>query len=285
MNILEAYIKFKGQCIILFSGFSGSTKTEIANFIANLLKFQFVKLSRFYKSSDVFDKEQNYIETKSGLKVLGWDNIYDSIDWDKFNEFVNQNKQSGLVIVGFGFPKKLLKFEVDINIHIKISKQQLIENRNAYVKKHNSNVTDNELQTDKMILNNVTYPLYLKVLEESEIKHNIVGLSGIETKLSIFKTIINDIQSWLSKNPNVSKPLSLNKPKKKLHFDGNDEAYDEFYYPNSKRVNYDFDDNGDEIQSDNKSKSSSSSTSSSSRSDSDDSDDEDSTFLFTTQSQ
>jgi hypothetical protein len=246
MHIVEAYTKFKGQCVILFSGFSGSNKTDIAHFIAKLLKFQFVKLSRFYKSTEVFDKDENYIQTKTSLKILGWDDIYKSVDWDKFNEFVNQNKQSGLVVVGFGFPKQLLKFDVDFSVHIKISKQQLVENQVAYAKKHNPEVTEDELQKNKMILNSVTYPLYLKILEDSVVsQYNISGSTEIETRLSVFRFLTSETQKWLAENvnnqSNKSNQSSYNNPQTNQY--GNNKSYNKGNTSELKlkRINHDFD--------------------------------------------
>ena len=108
MNIVQAYTKFKGQHIILISGFSGSGKTKVSRFLSELFNFQHVNLSRFYRSKEVYDVEDNYVTMKDGYKVLDWDNIYRSVDWEKLNDFVNSSKSKGIVLVGFGFPKDLI---------------------------------------------------------------------------------------------------------------------------------------------------------------------------------
>lgn len=317
MNIIEAYVKFKKQCVILISGFSGSQKTNIANFLASLCKFKLVKLSKFYKQESSFDEDSNYISTKNNLKVLSWDNIYQSVDWEEFNTYVSNNKHSGIVVVGFGFPQNMLDFEADFHIHIKIGKAKLLENRETYMKKHHADygVSDNTshefekmLSHEKMILNTITYPLYLRIMTDSKIDRfvNITEISEDEIKNVVFNYLMNSINSWLQHPPPIDHSFEqsqIKHSKPKLHQDGNDEIYDEFYYPTKKQKIYDFNDIGDEYSkeikdayaSNDKSDTSSSSSSSDypsglekiytdeTKLSPSDTDDEDSVFLFTSQ--
>src|SRR5439155_20230118 len=111
MNIVQAYTKFNNQNIILISGFSGSGKTKLAQFLAKLFGFQLVGLSTFYYPEELYATDENYVLLKNGVKVLNWANIYKSVDWDKFNKYIDTVKAKGVVIHGFGFPSQLLKFK------------------------------------------------------------------------------------------------------------------------------------------------------------------------------
>ena len=51
MNIIEAYIKFNSQLIILISGFSGSGKTLLGRNIQRDFKLQFINLNDYYKEN------------------------------------------------------------------------------------------------------------------------------------------------------------------------------------------------------------------------------------------
>lgn len=307
MNIVQAYTKFKTQNIILFSGFSGSGKTKISRFIADLFGFQHINLSRFYYPKDVYDKDENYVLIKDDYRVLDWDNIYKSVDWNKLNNFVNDNKSKGIVLVGFGFPKTLLTFDHDFHIHIKINKKTLIENREAYMESHAADfylgkeAGESEYQKafdrDKTILNNITYQMYLKLIEDSKIDKfiNTNDISEDKIKEEVFSYLMNMISKWLIDNSNRGKNVSTGKTqqisktkntskKPNVHYDGNASYYDEFYYPDKKRVLYDFNDEGidyppEYIKKFGAQKNDSSSSSSSSSASSDDSD---ATFLFTT---
>src|SRR5277367_3527710 len=152
INIVQAYTKFNNGIVILLSGFSGKGKTKYAKFIADLFGFKLVDLSKFYFPLEVYDKEENYETTKDGRKILKWDNIYESVDWDKFNAYVEEHKKDGLVIYGFGFPSKLLKFTPNFHILIKVSKQKLLENRSEFIEKHTADKTEipKKIEQDKL---------------------------------------------------------------------------------------------------------------------------------------
>jgi len=298
MNIVQAYTKFKGQFIILISGFSGSGKTKVSKFIADLFKFQHINLSHFYYSKEIYDQDANYVKLKNKTDILNWDNIYESVDWDKFNATINNIKNKGVVAVGFGFPTKLLQFEPDFHIQIKISKQHLLENRENYIKSKmtsgKTHASDRiiDIDTDKNILNNITYPIHLKLIDDSKIDKyiNTNDVSDEKIKEDTFNYLMDMVGKWLNKNSTNStnstnytkstnstnytksansinsKSSTFNNPesacsitsdnktnknshqqikgKPKVHYEGDASYYDEFYYPNSKRVLYDFNDEG-----------------------------------------
>lgn len=208
MNIVEAYLKFRGQYIILISGFSGSGKSALGEFIANLFGFELVKLERFEYSKDEFDREENYITLKNNIKVLDWDNIHKSINWNKFTEHINALKsKTGLVITGFGFPTSLLRFEPDVHIHLKTSKKILIEKREKYMETHLDDpfrkLGKDYNSTMVLTLNTVTYPHYLDFMKESKIDKFINGNELSEKGINdeAFSYLMHHTEKWLTDHP------------------------------------------------------------------------------------
>ena len=184
MNILEEYINRNKQLVILLSGFSGSGKTVIAR---SLLKdinrsnkkyeFTFINLNDFYKS----ESEYNNIVEVGDLKIIDWDDV-DAIDWKGFNKKINEVKSNGVIVSGFAFPKDKLDFNVDFHIHLKITKEELIKNRQDYASEKldekTSRISEIGEEMEKRILNKVTFPHYLKSLEISDINKFITVKHG-----------------------------------------------------------------------------------------------------------
>lgn len=167
MNIVEAYIKFNKQLIILISGLSGSKKTKIASDIKQDFNIKKIDIESYcVKNNDVTVKLSN------DIVVTDWDHV-DTYNWDDINDEINRHKSDGVVICGPYFPLDKLKFESDFHIHIKISKQQLIEKRREYIKNNPEKCKELlsfvDTPTETLIINTITYPHYLKYLKESKI--------------------------------------------------------------------------------------------------------------------
>jgi adenylate kinase family enzyme len=163
MNIVEAYIKFNSQLIILISGFSGSGKTLLARNIQRDFKLSFINLNDFYR--DDFDK----VVDIGDVKVVDWDDP-ESIDWDKFNMKVNLNKAKGIIISGFGFPKDKIDFKPDFHIRIDMPKPLLLDMRHKYLEENKDNKLNEfkNSETEKLILNKLSYGHFLKIKENSD---------------------------------------------------------------------------------------------------------------------
>jgi len=186
MNIIEKYIKDKKSLIILISGFSGSGKTVIAKSLAKDLKLEFLNLNNYYK--------EDYKDTiKVGnLDIIKWDSP-EAVDWDKFNEKVNKEKDKGIIISGFAFPEKNLKIDVDYHIHLKISKDDLIKNRQDYnSEREDSKLKDLTPEIEKRILNTISFPIYLEMLKESKFT-KIINVQYGELKKAYDETFDNII--------------------------------------------------------------------------------------------
>lgn len=247
MNIVQAYTKFNGQNIILISGFSGSNKSKYAKFIAELFKYQIVDLTKFYKSLDEYDKPSNYEELKDGTKILRWDDVERSVDWNKFNSFIDANKRDGVVVYGFGFPVKMLKFAPNFHLLVKISKQNLVFNRENFIRTHSTDGTDiqRKIEQDRLIMNYVSYPVRMKIDEETKYDKivNTNDKTEEEIKDDIFMYFMNVIGKWIEEynSKNIQQKHSSVGREDKMN------EYDEFYYPNkTQKPVYDFNDEGDE---------------------------------------
>jgi hypothetical protein len=271
MNIVQAWTKFNKQSIILISGFSGSHKTKLAKFVSDIFGFQILNLTKFFKTDDEYDLETNYVVLKDESKVLNWDNIYESIDWKKFNSYVNANKETGIIIHGFGFPSSLIDFVADFHIHIGISKQKLMENRREFVAKHSADIADTTDKIDenttsesadeispmeKLFFNTITYPIYIEINKESkfDLYVNSNELTDEQMKDKIFEFLIKSIQQKISQidkpnRSNDSKSTASNNQSEagnnmSIHYEDPENKINNFYYPNKKKNIYAFNDEG-----------------------------------------
>jgi hypothetical protein len=204
MNVIEAFIKYNKQFIILLSGFSGSGKTLLARNIQRDFKLEFINLNNYYK-----EDYNKVVDLGYGIKVIDWDDP-DAIDWDKFNEKVNLLKDKGLVCCGFGFPSDRLKFEANFHIRIDIPKNKLIEMRQKYLDENQDNKLNEikDTRTEILILNKLSYPHHEKIKTNSKytFKYSLFNeqefdLDKIPQKTydDIFNYLINNIEKNLYK--------------------------------------------------------------------------------------
>jgi uridine kinase len=204
MNIIEAYIKFNKQLIILISGFSGSGKTLLARKIQRDFKLEFINLNDFYKEN--FDK---VVDLGHDIKVIDWDDP-ESIDWDKFNEKINSVKDKGVVCSGFGFPIDKVKFEPNFHIRIDIPKAKLIDMRHKYLDENKDNKLNDikDSRAELLILNKLSYQHHedIKTKSKYTFKYSLfseedLDLDKIPNKTydDIFDYLIKEIEKNLYK--------------------------------------------------------------------------------------
>lgn len=167
MNIVEAYIKFKGQFIILISGLPGCGKLAIAKSLSKDFKFKLLDQYNYYK--------KDYQETSTlqdGTKVINWYND-NAIDWDKLKDDIEENKKKGVVVVGISFPKD--KFDADYHLHLTMSKQMCMEKRKEFLEKHKEEDKYSQefkvlnTPTEKLIMNQLIFPYYLEARNNGKI--------------------------------------------------------------------------------------------------------------------
>jgi uridine kinase len=169
MNVFEAYLKQKKQFIILISGFSGSGKTLLAKNIARDFKINNINLNDYYK--DDFDETMEMKTEDGNVNVVDWDNP-DAVDWDRFNKDVEviKDKKEGVVISGFGFYDDKITFKPDMNIHIKITKEKLLDNRQKFLEENEGSKLNHikDMKLELQILNRMSYPHYIKSIAGTE---------------------------------------------------------------------------------------------------------------------
>lgn len=170
MNIIEAYIKFKGQLIIYVSGLSGTGITVLGKNIANDFKLSLVNMKDYCK------KDYNVTgKLANGKEIINWDsdNIY---DWQKAEEEIKKKIKDSktIVIVGTALSKDKLSeiLNPDFHIHIKLAKQNLLKRREKYIELHescnyNKEKQDNNIATQ--IFNSFTFAYYNDLLQRSNI--------------------------------------------------------------------------------------------------------------------
>jgi len=197
MNIVDAYKKYNSQLIILISGYSGTNKSDIAKFISNIFNLKCISLKQFYYHD--YDKTVSIplmtsIKENDTITLIDYDNIYESVDWKKLNEYVKENKN--IIICGFGFPNHLITFKTDFHIYLKINKQKLFEN--IELKKQEKYNHENA----KLIFNKLTFNHNEQIMKDSKIDKyvNLNDLTFDETKKNIFDYLIFMIDKWLNDN-------------------------------------------------------------------------------------
>lgn len=202
MNIVEAYIKFKGQLVILISGLSGTGKKELANKLSHTLKIGYINSLKFYK------KDYNSkIKLPTGEEVINWDSD-DAIDWKELNKAIDSQKSTGVIVSGEAFPTKNMTVPIDCHLHIKKKKQEIIQNRKDFLEKHKN---EQEFQKEYKLMQNsswvwkfnqITYPYYLKSIENSTINKflNSSELKDDKVYDEAFDYLMNFISKYLYKD-------------------------------------------------------------------------------------
>lgn len=223
MNLVEEYILKNKGLTILISGLSGSNRSALAREIERDLKIKIFNLDNYCKKDDA------PIVELLGQQVRDWDDI-EVYDWDKFNSDIKGVKEKGCVVYGDIFPKSKLLFDPDFHIHIKISKEKLIEKRKEYIEKNPEKCEDMLFFLDKLevIINKLTYPHYIKNRDDSKIdkwlnhdKNTVDEMydQSFEYLMVFMRKFLNEYYSTHDKNINFIKETGQKhtEHKKKSH--------------------------------------------------------------------
>lgn len=217
MNIIEAYIKYFNQLIILIIGLPSSNKSEIAKELFGDIKptFTLININDYMKG--FIEKEVN------GIKYKLYD-YPDNIDWEKLINDIENKKNTGVILYGnymdnnkindkikidFSYffdlkynllkknfiEKKMLNFEI-------LSNKTLSDNSNdSEVSKTNSDNADinSEKLNNKLeiYIKDILFPVYKDIKEN--IKFNKFYNIKEETKFEdiyddLFDNLMNLIQ-------------------------------------------------------------------------------------------
>lgn len=192
MNIIEAYIKFRGQLVIFISGLSGCGKTSLAKKLSEDFKLNFIDQFKYYKK-DYNEK----IKLSNDVERINWD-TYEAMDWDKLNKDIDKYKKNGVIVTGFALPEEQIKSEVDYHVHLSISKNSCIENRHKFLEKHKDKYKEDfdliGTETEKLIMNKMIFPYYLDTVKKSKINKfiNTNKLTDDEIEENLWKLILED---------------------------------------------------------------------------------------------
>ena len=207
-NIIDAYLKYNKQFIIIISGLSGSNKSKICQKIATIINFMYLN-TRDYIQKDKYEEKE--LSNKKTVKL--WYNY----NWDEIIKKINENKNKGIIICGEYFPSdKLNNLYIDQHYHIKLSRQNLIKKRLEYI--HNSNNKEKKEEfyddeTENLIINQATYPYYLDIIQKTKINkfinvNEMIELDENEYLDKIVNIIIDNIIEYIVhylKNKNLDK--------------------------------------------------------------------------------
>lgn len=218
MNIIEAYIKFNSQLIIVISGIHGCGKSSVAKRIAKDLNLKWLD------QHDYYDKTYNKTVTLSDDTTLVNLSTDDAIDWDSLNKSVNATKSKGLVVSGMSFPKDKIKFEPDYHLHISLSKQNCIQKRKEFLEKHKDKYPEDYARigstTETLKMNKLIYPYYMETVKNMAVNKfiNANKFSKDEVIVEAWTLAITFIQQfvdwfnenkywdWKKLNPETTKP-------------------------------------------------------------------------------
>lgn len=224
MNLVEKYIEVNKGLIILISGLSGSNRTTLARKISTECSGRYCygsidssrtilagEIERDFKlkmiSLEDYCKKENVkvFEVNSELKINDWEHI-DIYDWDKFNIDIENAKESGVVAYGDYFPTFKLKFKPNFHIHIKMSKENLIEKRKEYIEKNPEKCNDllEIIKKDQfdLIINKITYPYYIEYRDKSNIDKYVNADKNTSDEIydQVFDYIIFSMKKYLNEH-------------------------------------------------------------------------------------
>ncbi len=202
-NIIDAYLKYNNQFIIIISGLSGSNKSKICRKISDELGFVYLNTRKFIDKDNYKEIE---LPNKKTVKV------WNEYNWEDIIKEINENKSKGILVCGEYFPSDNLgDLYIDQHYHIKLSKQNIIKKRLEYI----NNLADDKRkeefhdeETESLIINHSVYPYYLDILQKSRINkfinvNEMIDLNEDEyiEKVSdiIMENIINYVIEYLKK--------------------------------------------------------------------------------------
>ena len=186
MNVIDAYNKKFGNIVIYIIGMYGSHKTKYAKELAADLGF-------FHINRD------DYVENKIDATDTQYVDIDDNINWSQLKKDIMENKN--VVVSGSSLPNDKLDIYVNYVIHIKISKQKMIDARLKFLEKHNM-LKDDSNEKIKKLMDEITYPYYQNAMKVNKINKFINGndLSSEEIGDEIFSAVIHFIEKRLYKD-------------------------------------------------------------------------------------
>ncbi|AYV84098.1 MAG: hypothetical protein Hyperionvirus17_18 [Hyperionvirus sp.] len=204
MNIVEAYIKYSSQLVILISGVSGTGISHLAKSLAKDTKLPALSYAKYCKPN--YDKK---VTLPDDTEVINWDTD-EIIEWDRFNRDIKEHKNTGVIAFAPAFPLNRLDPDLVVaaHLHIKLSKDNLYARRKKYIEAHVEECGPLPAN-DQLIFNRLTYPYYkqsqensviTKYLNANEFSNDPEDVYDQKLAEEAFKYLMLTIQKWLDSN-------------------------------------------------------------------------------------
>jgi adenylate kinase family enzyme len=191
INIVEAYIQARGQLVLVISGLSGCGKKKVAKLVADEMKLVFLDQYDYYRENyqNTVKVAKTPDESGDTIEVTDWVSS-DAVDWDKFNNDINNVKNKGVVICGFNLNSNFIRFSIDYQIHMSVNKGACIEKRIKFVRKNGDNyLEDLELVkngTYETVMYKWVFPQYEKIIKDMKINKFVkVGESSADELVQV----------------------------------------------------------------------------------------------------
>lgn len=161
--------------LYLISGLSGTGKTTLGRYAANLLGAQFIDQDTFYR------KEKPLVVLSNGIRTRNWDCI-EAIDWEKMEtEVLNALEQSYVVLVGFALREenlsRLSSWKTKEHIELIYGDQEL-----ARCKAARATAKTIDPLKDHHIVEELVFPFYLETRTKSKYDRTVCVYHGDERK-------------------------------------------------------------------------------------------------------
>jgi hypothetical protein len=208
MNLIEAYLKYFNQLVILLIGYPCTNKSAYANDLSidaslNVLNLNNYLIKDKFVEKTIITDSSNNKETK--FKIYEHS---DNIDWTKFNSDVNNLKSSGVIIHANLMDKDKLDFNIDFSFYfyspIKYCKDNVSQNNLLNLEKKDINNYFEHVfipfysNYDQNIKNIFTIFKFFKITETS---------NNEDIYNTLFDSLMTNINNNINKKLNI-KPIN-----------------------------------------------------------------------------
>lgn len=171
---------------IFISGISGTGKTTLGKALVQRLsrKTKTTKIKWIFKDQDDFFRiVKPKVQLSDGSVKSNWD-CKEALDLAKLNKWIKENIEKNVVFVGFALKNDWIKISPDIHFHLVFpdskTKEYCIQSR-----KLSKNYTEDQINRDKLMVNEVVFPFYQKYKEtlKSNKTKKIIFIDVYEEKI------------------------------------------------------------------------------------------------------